>query len=60
MGDEIYYKKWRIDVMQSEPGWEALIYRPHSPLHEVSVPHGQNRHAVIEEAKALIDKLLTG
>jgi len=58
MGDEIFYKEWRIDVMQSESGWEALIYRPSSPLHEVSVPHGQNRRAVIEGAKMLIDELL--
>jgi hypothetical protein len=58
MGDEIHYKEWRIDVMQSESGWEALIYRPSSLLHEVSVPHGQNRRAVIEEAKVLIDELL--
>lgn len=59
MGDEIRYKEWRIDVMQSGPGWEALVYRPNSPLHEVSVPHQNDRHAVIEEAKALIDKMLT-
>lgn len=58
MGDEIHYKEWRIDVMHSGTGWEALVYRPKSPLHEVSVPSGHNRHAVIEEAKALIDKML--
>jgi hypothetical protein len=58
MGDEIRYKEWRIDVMQTESGWEALIYRPNSLLHEVSVPHRQNRRAVIEEAQVLIDELL--
>ena len=58
MGDEIHYKDWRIDMVRSESVWEALIYRPSSPLHEVAVPHGQNRHAVIEKAKLLIDELL--
>jgi hypothetical protein len=58
MGDEIHYKEWRIDVMHNGRGWEALIYRPSSPLHEESVPLGQNRSAVIEEAKVLIDKLM--
>jgi hypothetical protein len=58
MGDEIHYKGWRIDLMHGDRGWEALIYRPGSPLHEVTVPHGDDRHAVIEDAKMLIDKLL--
>ena len=47
-----------MDVMHSGPSWEALIYRPNSPLHDVSVPHGNDRHAVIEKAKLLIDDLL--
>ena len=54
MGDEIHYKEWRI----RGPGWKALIYRPNSPLHEAYEPAGQDRRAVIEDAKALIDKLL--
>ena len=58
MGDEIYYKNWRIDVMHGVAGWDALIYRPSSPLHEVSVPHNGDRGAVIAAAKACIDKLL--
>jgi hypothetical protein len=58
MGDEIHYKEWRIDVMHRGPGWEALIYRPNSPLHEASVPAAQDRRTVIENAKVLIDKLL--
>jgi hypothetical protein len=58
MGDEIHYKEWRIDVMHKESGWEALIYRPSSPLHETSVPVGQDRRAVIEDAKLCIDKML--
>jgi hypothetical protein len=39
MGDEIHYKEWRIDMMHGESGWEALIYPPSSPLHEICVPH---------------------
>ena len=58
MGDEIHYKEWRIDVMHRGLGWEALINRPNSPLHEASVPARQDRRAVIEDAKVLIDKLL--
>jgi hypothetical protein len=58
MGDEIHYKEWRIDVMHSGSGWEALVYRPSSLLHEASVPCGHDRHAIIEEAKVLIEKLL--
>ena len=57
MGDEIHYKGWRIDVMSRENGWEALVYRPSSPLHEVTVPNGSDRRTVIEEAKVLVDKL---
>ena len=58
MGDEIHYKEWRIDVMHKGLGWEALIYRPNSPLHETSVPARQDRRAVIEDAKLRIDKML--
>lgn len=57
MGDEILYKGWRIDVMHRGDGWEALVYRPSSPLHEVSVPKGTDRRALIQEAKKLVDKL---
>jgi hypothetical protein len=57
MGDEIYYKGWRIDVMHHGDGWEALVYRPSSPLHEVSVPESPDRRVVIEEAKTLVDNL---
>jgi len=39
-------------------GWEALIYRPSSLLHETTVPAGQDRRAVIEDAKTLVDNLL--
>jgi|GEM_PF-3316565 len=58
MGDEIHYKEWRVEVMHGNPGWEALIYRQGSPIHEETVPAGPDRRVVIEEAKALIDKLL--
>lgn len=54
--DEIHYKGWRIEVPQDDTGWKALIYRPSSLLHEVIVPHGPDRRAVIEEAKSLIDR----
>lgn len=54
--DEIHYKDWRIEVLRDESGWEALVYCPGSPLHERTVPHGADRRAVIEDAKALIDR----
>jgi hypothetical protein len=54
--DEIHYKDWRIAVLPCESGWKALVYRPSSPLHESTVPLGQDRRAVIAEAKALIDR----
>jgi hypothetical protein len=54
--DEIHYKDWRIEVLPDESGWEALVYCSGSPLHEKAVPHGPDRRAVIEEAKALIDR----
>ena len=57
MGEEILYKGWRINVMHHGGGWEALVYRPRSPLHEVTVPKGSDRRTVIEEAKNLVDKL---
>ena len=43
--------------MRREHGWEAMVYRPSSPLHEIKVPKGPDRHTVIEEAKALVDQL---
>jgi len=58
MGDEIHYKEWRIALMHKGLGWEALIYRPSSLLHETTVPAGQDRRAVIEDAKTLVDNLL--
>jgi len=57
MGDEIHYKGWRIDIMRREHSWEALVYRPSSPLHEVIVPKGPDQRVVIEEARALVDQL---
>jgi hypothetical protein len=57
MGDEIHYKGWRIDIMHREHGWEALVYRPSSPLHEVTVPKEIDRRTVIEAAKTLVDQL---
>jgi hypothetical protein len=57
MGDEIHYKGWRIDLMHQEQGWEALVFRPSSLIHEITVPKGLDRRAVIESAKALVDRL---
>lgn len=54
--DEIHYKDWRIQVLADESGWKALVYRPHSPLHEATVPQGPDRRAVVAEATALIDR----
>ncbi len=58
MGDEISYKDWRIAVMHHADGWEALVYRPSSLLHEVAVPRGPDRHAVIAQAKLLVDQMM--
>jgi hypothetical protein len=55
-GGEIHYKGWRIDIMYRSNGWEALIYRPNSPLHEMPVPKGPERRIVIEAAKTFIDR----
>jgi hypothetical protein len=54
--EEIQYKDWRIEVLAHEAGWKALVYRPHSPLHETTVPQGPDRRAVIVDAKDLIDR----
>ncbi len=54
--DEIRYKNWRIEVLTDQPGRKALVYRPTSPLHETTVPHGLDRDAVVAEAVALIDR----
>ena len=56
--DEIHYKGWRIEVLHSELGWKAPVYRPSSPLHEIDVPDGSDRRTAIEGAKTLIDKLI--
>ena len=56
--DEIHYKEWRIEVLHGELGWKALVYRPSSPLHELEVPNSSDRRATIEDARALIDKLI--
>jgi hypothetical protein len=56
--DEIKYKGWRIDVLHQGEGWKALIYRPSSLLHEIDVPEGSDRRAVLEEATTVIDSLL--
>lgn len=56
--DEIHYKKWRIEILHGDQGWKALIYRPGSPLHELAVPEGQDRRAVLAKAQTLIDEAL--
>jgi hypothetical protein len=56
--EQINYKEWCIDLCIEGSGWKALIYRPHSVLHEETIPTGQDRHAVIEKAKNLIDDWL--
>ena len=53
--EQINYNEWSIDLCFDESGWKAFINRPHATLHEENVPTGQNRHAVIEKAKILID-----
>ena len=56
---EIHYKGWRIEVLHhGVEDWKALIYRPSSLLHEESVPTGSNRHAVMGEAKTIVDRCL--
>ena len=56
MVDEIHYKGWRVQVLNSDKGWKALLYRPSSPLHEANVPEGPDRRIVIENAQLLIDE----
>lgn len=56
--EDIHYKGWRIDVLHQGAGWKALIYRPSSLLHEETVPAGADRHAVMQAAKALVDRYL--
>ena len=53
--DEIHYKRWRIEVLQGEPGWKTLLYFPDSPLHGAAAPDGTDRRAVMKEAEALAD-----
>jgi len=52
----IHYKSWRIEVLHGQPGWKALVYHPTSPLHGAAVPDGQDRRAIMEEAKMLIEE----
>jgi hypothetical protein len=54
--EEIHYKRWRIEILQGEPGWKMLVYHPASPLHGVAAPHRADRRAVLEEANALVDR----
>lgn len=54
--DEIHYKGWRVEILHGDKGWKALLYRPSSLLHETTVPEGPDRHAVIENAKLLVDE----
>ncbi len=57
--EEIHYQGWRVELLHDNVGWKALVYGPNSPLHEAKVPSGHDRHAVMEEAKMLIDEALT-
>lgn len=57
-GSEFHYKEWRVEVLHKGQGWKALIYRPHSLLHETEVPEGSGTRMVTEKAMRLIDKLL--
>lgn len=54
--DEIHYKGWRIEILHGDQGWKTLVYRPSSLLHEIEVPQGPDRGAVIKDAQLLIDK----
>jgi hypothetical protein len=54
--EEIYHKRWRIEILQGEPGWKMLVYHPDSPLHGAVAPDRTDRRAVMEEANALVDR----
>ncbi len=54
--EENDYKGWRINVMRQGTGWNAFIYRPGSIVAEKTIPNSQERNAVIDEAKKLIDE----
>lgn len=53
-----HYKDRRVEVLHQEADWEALIYRPSLLLNEEMVPAGADRHAVMREAKTLVDQAL--
>lgn len=57
-GAEFHYKDWRVEVLHKGRGWQALVYRPHSPLHEAEVPEAPDSRAVMEKAMHLIDRSL--
>jgi hypothetical protein len=58
VGSEFHYKDWRVEVLHKGQGWKALVYRPHSPLHEAETPESPDSRAVMEKAMTLIDRLL--
>jgi hypothetical protein len=56
--DDLHYKGWRIEVLHADAGWKALVYRPSSLLHEEPAPTGPDRHAVMQDARMLVDQRL--
>jgi hypothetical protein len=53
--DEIHGKRWRIEVLQGEPGWRTLLYYPDAPLHGAADLDATDCRAAMEEAKAFAD-----
>ena len=54
--DEIRDKRWRIEVLQGEPGWKTLLYYPDSALHGTAAPDATDHRAMMEETMALIGR----
>ena len=57
--DNFRYKGWSVELLRDNVGWKALVYGPHSPLHQAKVPSGHDRQGVLEEAKVRIHETLT-
>jgi len=53
---EIHDKRWRIEVLQGEPGWRTPLDYPESPLHDEAAWDRTGHRAVMEDAAAFLDK----
>jgi hypothetical protein len=58
--EDIEYRGYRLMVRQYDPRYRVFICPPGTTraLHEM--PHGKDRAAVIDQAKAIVDAALAG